>query len=86
MCCELWLIAKSWNYDDDEDDFFFLPEKEPVISNGQIQDLGRLQAGVHRTILWKIQEPERVKHVEHPIFNKTPQANHPQDVMLLWTP
>lgn len=29
----------------------FLPKEEPVVSDGQVQDLGRLQAGVHGAVL-----------------------------------
>lgn len=40
--------GKSWNYDSGD---LFLPKEKPVISDGQIEDLGGLQAGVHCTVL-----------------------------------
>lgn len=49
MCLELPLIYESWNGDSGD---ALLPEEEPVVSDGQIQDLGWLQAGMHCTILW----------------------------------
>lgn len=40
--------GKSWNYDSGD---LFLPKEKPVVSDGQIEDLSGLQAGVHCTVL-----------------------------------
>lgn len=37
----------------------FSPKEEPVVGDGQVEDLGWFQAGVDHTVLWKTGEEEQ---------------------------
>lgn len=37
----------------------FSPKEEPVVGDGQVEDLGWFQAGVDHTVLWTTGEEER---------------------------
>lgn len=59
-------LMKWWWMMNDVCVIFILPEKEPVVSDGQVQDLGRLQAGVHGAVLTKKTHGEWVKPARVP--------------------